>query len=281
VRAWVLVFLFALVSSCQERTSNTRNLLLLLPLLPTSSSSSSGQVCPGANAIRSAFLADLVVSSPGANLSELYGNPALATNGVCGGGEFQGSVDVYSLNPPDRNQITLSWTDRTVANGSGIDFLVFENAFRYLDRNAHFIEPTIVEVSRNNSVYCGWNPRYIGRANNEADTLQRSSWSGIAGRNPVLWNQVNNPLSHSQIFSSFDEWGASRTAGGDGFDLMDLFPGGNCTNAEVVALQTSGFRFLRLTSGVSLQSSLGIPIPPGNFSGGPDIDGVLARSFQN
>lgn len=275
---WILFFFGV---SCEPNgLERNKEALLLLNFLSPQSSSTAQVTCPLPTSTSGTFLANIVVSSPGSDTNSIFGDPAKAVNGVCGGGEFQGSTDVYSLNPPNRNQLTLSWNGRRVLNESGIDFIIFENPFKYVEKNGHFIEPTIVEVSEDNSVFCGWNPRYTGANTSEVELIQRTNWPGFAGKNPVFWNQLTNALSPNSIFSNFDSFNASVTAGGDGFDLEAL-SSNKCSNSAVASLQRNGFLFVRLTSGISEAQNLGITIPPGNSSGGPDIDGVLARSIQN
>lgn len=275
----LLFFFLGLFVCCRE--PNKEDPFLLIPLLLSTPTAGNATVsCPG-NAILSDFLlADRIESSPGSNPNLLYGDPKLAINGICGQGEFQGSVDVYSLDPPDRNSIVLSWSNKRVLNENGIDFIVFENAFRYQNKDSYFIEPLIVEVGLDKSEFCGWDVKFLGPNNSVGELERRANWQGIAGKNPVFWNLVSRPTKQESIFSSFDVWNSSLEAGGDGFDLSFLSQT-SCTSALRTQIQTQGFRFLKLTSGIALKDSLNIPIPTGNFGGGPDIDGVVARSVTD
>ncbi len=132
-------------------------------------------------------LFDQIAEAPGATYTG-FGDPNKAINGIRGCGKTSGSLDVYSLqNSPsstkckqNENCLVLEIQNKKIINGPGIDFVVFENPFCIGGEancpNSRFMEPVIVEVSSNGSVWCGWNPQYTG-----------SDTSNINLRNPPLF----------------------------------------------------------------------------------------------
>lgn len=210
--------------------------------------------------------------------SDAFGNPSLSTNGVCGGGLYSGSLDVFSLTQTGAGSaLVLSWAGKTIINGAGIDFVVFENPWVIgSNSNSVFLEAIIVEVSRDNVNYCGFNPSY-----SQGNTFSRdpSHWQNFAGKTPVLYNDATNRLSSESLFNQ-------SLAGGDGFDLDNLSDNNSfnigCTTNIRDDIKNNGFKFIRLVAASARVNPLtGNSYPTDSAaSNGPDIDGVAARYRQ-
>jgi len=250
--------------------------LLLLGSGLTRGGSSSAASCSGGQPGAPAYLADTVTSAPGSGGGGQFDDPARATNGVCGAGLTAGSLDVYSLEQTgSRSVLTLEWAGKKVTNGTGVDFVVFENAFRISgSATALFMDPTIVEISRDNTKYCGFAPDYTGSPETSYSN-NPSHWSGFAGRSAVLYNAATNVLDADALFDA-------AQAGGDGFDLSSLSDsnaaGTGCDTAERNALQSQGFLYVRLTAATARNNpDTGAAFVSDSASTGPDIDGIVAR----
>lgn len=204
--------------------------------------------------------ADLVIDAPGAR-DAMFGDPALATNGVRGAGAREGSVDVFSLRYGEH--LTLGWGGRRVVDGPGADFAVFENGFEF-GEDATFMDPVIVELSRDGHSWVELPHDY--RATDESRySTQRADWVGFAGIEPVALHAEDNPVD------PFDP-----AAGGDAFDLASL---GDDPESE--AIRVEGFRFLRLSPAADHDNpDTGGPFVRDVLSDGPDIDGVHARYLE-
>lgn len=209
--------------------------------------------------------ADTVTSAP-ASTGFGYEDSYCAINGVRGLGSTDGSVDVFSLATSGAGaSIVLEWSGRKVTDGTGADFIVYENAFNIIGGGGtRFMEPIVVEVSRDNVSYCGWNPAYSGGgtySNNPAN------WTRFAGVTPVTYNQDTNPLTAGTLIAS---------GGGDAFDLNDGNFGASGSGCDITLrnnIRTNGFLYVRLTAATARGF-------PGDTAGtnGPDIDGVIAVS---
>ncbi len=228
---------------------------------------------PKSNFLLREEMADTVISAPNNN-GESFRDQKSAINGVRGSGLYGGSLDVFSLTQSGTGaEIILSWSGREVYNGTGIDFVIFENPWMIgTDSNVLFIEPLIVEVSRDNVNYCGFNPGFssLQYSRNPAD------WVRFAGLKPVLYNEDTNRLSGDSLFDS-------SQAGGDGFDLNDLSDNNTfntgCSTVVRDLIKNNGFKYLKLTSAssrINPFSNTNFPIDSASTSG-PDIDGVAAR----
>ncbi len=223
-------------------------------------------------------VADTVVSAP-SQTGTGFGNTACATNGVRGLGHVNGSLDVFSLTGSGSGaSMVLEVSGMKITNGTGIDFMVFENPFSYDGIGAeNFIEAVIVEVSRDNVNYCGFNPDYTA-ANETVHSRVKTDWSRFAGRSTVLYNQDTNALNATDIF---DE----TKAGGDGFNLDDLSDSNafstGCNTTVRNDIQTNGVVYFRLTAATSrVNADTGANFVDGSNGGGPDIDGIIARYAQ-
>jgi hypothetical protein len=231
-------------------------------------------------------MADTIVSAP-SHTGQGFKNKNNAINGVRGGGYDGGSTDVYTLDQTGIGaELILRWSNRVITNGTGIDFIVFENPFR-INQNSNkiFLEPIIVEVSRDNLNYCGFNPTYSNLDQTQF-SQDPSHWVRFAGINPVLYHEEENNLKSNELFDL-------TKSGGDGFDLNDLSDDDSfnigCSTVLKDLIQNEGFEFLRLISAsarTNLNTNQPYPIDPlltiqnNNtiINGGPDIDGVFARN---
>ena len=183
--------------------------------------------------------ADEIVLAPGAEPGASFGDPALAVNGVRGGGPSQGSTDVYSLTLDGRRpELVLGFSDRIIIDGPGPDFIVFENPFE-IAAGGVFIDPLVVEVSEDGTTFVPFEPTLSG----EAYSSDPGAWSGIAGKTPVFHNidDADSPAPDT------------LDAGGDRFDIADL--------------GLSEVRQIRLRVA---------ELPYHSSSDGPDIDGIYA-----
>lgn len=206
---------------------------------------------------REPAFADEVVEAPGARDS-MFGDPALATNGVRGAGAAQGSLDVFSLRAGEH--LVLGWSGRRVTDGPGADLVVFENAFRF-GEDGTFMDPMVVEVSLDGSEWVAFEHDY--RAPDErAYSHRREDWVGFAGLTPVYLHVEQN------VMDPFDP-----AAGGDAFDLAALDGG-----ALAETIRAEGFRYLRLSPASDHDNpDTGEPFVRDPLSDGPDVDGVHAR----
>jgi len=232
------------------------------------------------------LLATTVVSAPGHTGLGFYDRQK-ALNGVRGGGTGAQSTDVFSLDNPGFNndsstELVLSWGGKRILNGTGIDFIVFENAFYQSgDANARFMDLLIVEVSDDNINYCGFAPDYsavteTNYSNNPAH------WQNFAGVSPVLYNIENNNLTLQQLFEDINNDKVPDQGGGDGFDLALLSDSNTfatgCTMALRDSLRDNGFRYLRLVpASRRINPDTSAAFASDAASNGPDIDGVAAR----
>jgi hypothetical protein len=215
-------------------------------------------------------VADLVVDAPGAGTVG-FADPSRATNGVRGGGELAGSLDVYSLNYRSRPSITLGLSGGVVVmDGPGPDLVVFENGFREAGREAWLMDPMIVEVSPDGEAWLAFPHDDV--ADDETRYEPRpSAWRGLAGLSPVLLHAETNPVD------PFD----TPRAGGDAFDLATLGTGARDDDeARALAsrIRREGVRFVRLGS-AALHTSpdTGVAYPRDPVSDGAAVDGVIVR----
>lgn len=249
------------------------------------SSGSTNTQAVGATAFPDVYVADTVTAAPGNTGSGFY-DQSKAINGVRGSGNSGGSLDVFSLDNSGASAfLTLSWAGKKIKNGSGADFVVYENAF-YASGNPaqRFMDLMFVEVSSDNVNYCGFAPDYTATtetvySNNPAN------WQRFAGRNPVLYNVDSNNLAAAQLFQDNDANGEPDLGGGDPFDLDNLSADNTystgCNTTVRDDLKTNGFRYLRLTPAVRRNNpDTGAAFVADSASFGPDIDGVVARYVQ-
>lgn len=161
--------------------------------------------------------ADRIVSfTPGAGAG--FGQdqcPNVVLGSPEGMGTANGSLHVLSLG--NGGSIVLEFLGGVIANGPGVDFIVFENAFSRASGGT-YAEPARVAVSRDGVT---WSERSC------AATDEAGGYPGCAGVKPVFASSTN---------------GVSATdpdvAGGDAFDLDD-FPD-KPTDVRFVRITDSG-----------------------------------------
>lgn len=202
-----------------------------------------------------------------------------AINGICGGGESSGALDVYSLNLTGTGAtLKLSWGGKSVQNISGTDFIVYENAFKISETSDRYLmDPMVVEVSIDDSTYCGFALTY----DSTSSTLNKiSSWVGFAGLRPVLYNMGSNTFTLDELFTSSGN--GFLKGGGDGFDLENLITSASCTASVRNNILTSGFKYIKLTSATAITNPAtgNAYTYPHAFDNGSDIDGVIAKSVK-
>lgn len=196
MRVLFIIFFISICSFCNTKKTTSEKQSLLIPILqnanlsnPNSQVNNDNSECPPARLPENIFLADTVVSAPAARDAD-FRRSSKAVNGICGGGETSGSTDVFTLDTSGEGaSIILAWNNKKVLNTKGTDFIVFENPFKYGDENTYFMEPLLVEVSRDMIHWCGFLPAYAGKdGNQESYNTDRSAWTNFAGIQPVFYN---------------------------------------------------------------------------------------------
>lgn len=246
------------------------------------------------------FYADKAIS-PSNNLGTSFGDPQKAINGAKGTNGFSGSADVYSLRDHTGNnsgELILKWSNDIVCNGTGTDFVVFENAMFLSGGNGEaFIEPAVVYLSRDGVDWVAFPFDYLGKDTNsdgnpDDETASPGSghyghWKGFAGLYPVFYHEDNhNYVQHNaDPFKTPDRtknYGGDITGfgGGDHFDLDDL------PNSQAGReIKENGFRYIKLIRATKVENpdhpGHKFPIVPNSFDqGGSDIDAVYARYLK-
>lgn len=279
----ILIFLFSHMN-CGEGTSKS-DTEALFALLQPSSDNSTPPVDPGPGVQEGTWLADTVTDAPGHTGSGFQDKNKLI-NGVFGGGMTGGGTDVFSLqynstSTPPNDYVVLEWNGYKIRNGSGIDFIVFENGFRVSASPVnYFMDMIIVEVGNDLTNWCGFNPDYTFSPETSY-SKDPAYWSRFAGRMPVLFHETNNNFGYDPALV-FD----LNNSGGDGFNLDDLSEASNsaggsgCSETLRNDLKTNGFTYLRLSSASSNRwknPDTNAVFVKEAISNGPDIDGVYAR----
>ncbi|MCW7494548.1 LIC_13355 family lipoprotein [Leptospira soteropolitanensis] len=263
--------------SCSPNTNDKQN--EVLALLAVGEISNSGKTnCPPKILPQSIPIANTVVSA--SSTVSGFNDSSKAINGICGGGELSGSLDVYALNLTGTGAtLILSWGGKTVKNVSGIDFIVFENPFRVTESSDRYaFDPMVVQVSYDGTNYCGFD--LSGFNPTAADSNKISSWPGFGGLRPVLYNMSSNLLSLEQLFTSTGN--GFLLGGGDGFNIDDLITNPSCDNTALNQIKTSGFKLIKMTSasGVTNPNTGSGYVYPHSYTNGSDIDGVVAKSVE-
>ncbi|XDD50134.1 LIC_13355 family lipoprotein [Leptospira sp. WS92.C1] len=260
--------LILLILSCKEKINENSSLTSLLVLLQSQQEPS--RPCQTRTAIDQVgvYNATQIVSAP-ADTGTGFLDSRCAIDGVLGMGNFNGSLDVFTLdiNGPGAT-IILGWNGKKVLDTIGNDFIVYENPFLMGGNpNTVFLEPTIVEVGNDQANWCGWNPTYTGGA---TFSNNPNGWLRFAGIRYVDYNQDTSSMNSATLFS---------TGGGDVFDLSDAnfgTSGTGCNGALLADIQANGFLFVKLTSAKEILTAL----PISNTYGNPDIDGVIAKQLS-
>jgi hypothetical protein len=260
-----------------DKSKNAEAALSLLVLAQTQTPIVADITCPPNALPVDIPIANTFVS--GASTVNGFNDSSKTINGICGAGEFSGSLDVYAMNLTGAGAtIKLSWAGKTVRNVTGMDFIVYENAFKLSDTSDRYaFDPMVVEVSNDDTTYCGFTLTY----DSTASTLNKlTSWSGFGGLRPVIYNMATKTFSLEELFTSTGD--GFLKGGGDGFELDNLITSASCTSTIRDAIKANGFKFLKLTSASAVTNpATGNPYAyPHSFDNGSDIDGVVAKSVQ-
>ncbi|MBM9589784.1 LIC_13355 family lipoprotein [Leptospira sp. 201903075] len=277
---FIILFSLLFFLTCTPEPKNDQ--AALLALLSTNQTSNNTRTnCPTGVLPTGITIANTVVSAN--STVSGFSDSSKAINGICGGGELSGSLDVYALNLTGAGAtLILSWSGKTVKNVTGIDFIIYENPFRVSESNDRYaFDPMVVQVSFNGTNYCGFD--LSGFNPSVADSNKISSWPGFGGLRPVLYNMGSNNLTLDQLFTSTGS--GFLLGGGDGFNLDDLIvggPGANCDATARTNIQTSGFKFIKMVSASAVTDpNTGIGyVYPHSYNNGSDIDGVVAKSVE-
>jgi hypothetical protein len=275
----ILIFIFLFLFNCETKQKK-KNLELVAGFFFLNQTR---QVAPSVQFQNPDSIADLVTQAPNHNGDDgSFRNSVKAINGIRGGGLNSGGLDVFSLTATGNQAVVvLEWRNKKILNGSGIDFIIFENPFLYNNNpNTVFMEPIIVEVSLDNQNYCGFSPNYTN-ANETVYANNPNLWQRFAGLTPVKYNVESNSFSGNDLFDI-------SKVGGDGFDLDNLSQTNDfsigCSSSLRDEIRTNGFVYLRLvaaSSRINPDTSANFLQDTGAFGGGPDIDGVIARYRTN
>lgn len=279
----------ALISHCPSPAVAGDGELVALLLLQNAGSPGNTNTCITRTALTpSGTAAADTVTEAQAQTGFGTGARECLTNGVRGEGEFIGSLDAFSMAGTGPGAtVILEWSGKKVTNGSGIDFVVFENAFKVLGNPTDtFLEPVIVEVTENDTTktanqWCGFAPDYNTGGSESVFSRNAAHWIGFAGKTPVRYHQENNPLAAANIF-------VAANAGGDGFDLANLSDSNvfsiGCSTTVRNSIIANGFVYVRLVSATARNNpdtGSAFVSDASGLGGSPDIDGVIARYLTN
>jgi len=232
-----------------------------------------------------------------------YGDPVYMLNDVRGSDGFYGSLDVFSLRycSPTERFATVTWSGKLVQNGTGTDFVFFENGFKISDSGTYgnyFMEPVVIFLSRDGENWVAMPHDYDVEgyekdgepANERRFVADVHCWHGLeelpgqdnypgqgygfGGIWPVFYDCELNPVDPF-YFNGFDP---ENSAGGDHFDLDDLDNKG-----EAGEIKRNGFKYLKFEAAWLVENpdtGKNFPFPDnGSFDAAPECDGVYARYF--
>ncbi|HEY3500453.1 MAG TPA: hypothetical protein VGK73_37430 [Polyangiaceae bacterium] len=172
-------------------------------LLAVACGASGSEPAPGERALAAPYATELVVFEPGEGAG--FGQdelPEVVLGAPKGKGTGAGSLDVLSLGR--QGSIVLGFGPRSIVDGEGADFVVFENPFwAGGDPTAVFAEPGEVSVSLDGE---HWDTFAC-----DPEGEGEGRYPGCAGWTPTL---EYDPA----LVSDF----APEVTGGDGFDLAEL-----------------------------------------------------------
>lgn len=206
--------------------------------------------------------------------------PSIVFGPPKGSGEWIGSVDVVSLHAAiNDNQgtsgqyggsITLKFNDAIVVNAEGVDFTIFENAFRSYGTDFYWIEPAIVEVSFNGVDYYRFPFDFVPHYDNNGNLDLGNPFSyayGFAGKSPVF-SLNNDPDPRNPSVS-----------GGDSFDLNNLAE--KPSWIQYIRIISTGDNWLQDVNGDFVRHSHRAPTwgASGTGNSGFDLDAVCAVNY--
>lgn len=198
-----------------------------------------------------------------------------------GAGEFTGSSDVVALGArvnddagksgPYGGTLVLEFSDNIIVDGPGIDFVIFENAFRMLGTDDYFIEPATIEVSADGVHFYRFAVDFVPhyRADGSLNLWNPFSYpQGFAGVRPV-YSQGGKPSPLNPAL-----------AGGDTFDLADL-PGAPLRWARFVRIVSTGDSAMTDRDGDVVRHSNSAPTwgASGKGNSGFDLDAAAAVNY--
>jgi hypothetical protein len=171
-----------------------------------------------------------------------------ALNGVRGSGDKAGSLDVFVVG--EEKYVVFEWKGKSIINGNGIDFKVFENGFYVTgDKKRMSLDLGTVEVSKDGTNWLAFPVSYDKKEKKNSPIGKK----GFVGLTPVYTNIDNNFIKPNL-----------NEAGGDGFDLSD-----------VGIKEGESIKYIKVIDG-------GSSYPDGQIeSNGIDIDGVCAFYWTN
>jgi hypothetical protein len=207
---------------------------------------------------QSRFATQVVNYSPGPGGGIFV--PTNVLGGPQGAGLDNGSLDVTTLGVG--GSLTLGF-DVTIADGPGVDFIVFENGFE--SGGGVFSEVAWVEVSTDGVHFARVPNRYAGPANGlPGFVAPYGTYAGLPGGMPVLANVVTNSID------PFDP----SVAGGDAIDLAAL-AGDPLVVAGLVDLSAIHFvRLVDIPDGSGLDSHGNVIWDNSGPTGTADFDAV-------
>jgi len=276
-----LSILIVFFTNCENKNNSQNNQAVLGLLLASSQSTNTGTntntSCPQGTVPSNIPIATTVVSAN--STVSGFNNSTKAVNGICGAGNNSGGLDVYALNLTGAGAtLKLSWAGKSVKNVSGIDFIVYENAFQVSETSDRYLlDPMVVEVSSDDVTYCGFTLTY----DSTASTLNKiSSWGGFAGLRPVIYNMTSKVFTLDELFTSSGD--GFLLGGGDGFDLDNLITSASCTTTIRDSLKLNGIKYIKMVSAsaVTNPNTGNVYTYPHAFDNASDIDGVIAKSVE-
>ncbi|MEZ5979177.1 MAG: hypothetical protein R3F34_13270 [Planctomycetota bacterium] len=162
---------------------------------------------------QSRYATQVVNFTPGPFTGPPFDDPLHALGGPTGGGLLTGSLDVVTLGIG--GSLTLGF-DRTITDGPGADFTVFENAIG-VQSEAYltvYSEVVFVEVSTNGVDWARFPVDYEGpnATTGQYNGMRWGTYARMAGDVPTASNVLTNGID------PFDP----VVSGGNAFDLRDL-----------------------------------------------------------
>jgi hypothetical protein len=207
--------------------------------------------------------------------------PSVILGAPRGSGETNGSTDVVSIgarintdggvSAPYGGSIVLKFTDNIVVDGPGVDFTIFENAFRLAGTNLYFVEPAVVEVSLDGVIFYRFPFDFVPHYNDDGSLNLFNPFSyakGFAGIRAVYSN-AGSPDPTNAVLS-----------GGDSFDLSQL-PGKPLSWIRFIRITSTGDSALVDQQGDTVRHSHSAPFwgASGTGNSGFDLDAIAAVNY--
>ena len=178
------------------------------------------------------------------------------------------------VSAPYGGTITLRFKDNIVVNGQGVDFTIFENAFKISNTDSYWMEPAIVEVSIDGKKFYQFPfdfvPHYDADGNLDLGNPYIYA-KGFAGIKPVC---SNNGTPDPTIPGDCPNF-----AGGDSFDLSDI--SSSLSWIQYVRITSTGDNWMKDINGDYVRHNndiMGIALS-GTYTSGFDLDAVAAVHY--